>query len=146
MSRGTHETGAEVPRHSLTALPTSEVTLRPSLIEGLKRIAPKRQRPWGLYVFALALLAVVAGLAATRSVREIVVANVRQLVSRHADPPVPDAPGVAPAASSAAVPPDAPASAAASVTPVVRAPASATASASSTTLPGPKKPRRPPHR
>lgn len=79
--------GSHAPRSPLTALPTSEVTLRPSLIEGLQAIAPKPQRSRVRYVIAVAVLGLLVWMAATPSIRGAIVARGRQLVSGRADAP-----------------------------------------------------------
>lgn len=68
-------------RRSLTALPTSEVVLRPSFVDALERVAPKKRRS-PLWLF---LLAVVVGLGAwlalSPAARVAVVGPVMRLVS-----------------------------------------------------------------
>jgi hypothetical protein len=73
--------GADAPRRSLTAMPTSEVTLRPSFIQELAKIAPKPQRSKTRYVVGIALLGLVVWMVATPSVREAILARGRQALS-----------------------------------------------------------------
>ena len=137
-----------VRRSSLTALPTSEVTLRPSLIDKLEAIAPKRQRSWLRYVIGLAVVGLLVWMAATPSVRGPIVARARALLGQPAAAPAPDvstasAPDPAPSAALLAAP-SAPAAASASVAAAPTDPPAVAASpAASTGKPGAKKPRRP---
>lgn len=133
------------PPPGFAAMPTSEVRLHPSFVQALKNVAPKKRRAVLRYVLLLALLAVVGALAASRSVRETVLAKVRHLVSPGQDAAAATVPpSVAPAMSmsmSTATPtgsgvaaPSAPAATA--VAPVVAIPGAGSASApSSSTKP-----------
>jgi hypothetical protein len=133
--------GPDASRRSLTAMPTSEVTLRPSFIQELEKIAPKPQRSKTRYVVVIALLALLVWMAETPSVREVIVARGRQVLSGQHPPPAVDAPSAgSPGDSVAATLPDPPASVSAAA--VSRDPAPASASPSASPLLGIRKPRR----
>src|SRR5579883_3584736 len=135
---------AHAPRDAvLTEMPTFEVTLRPSFIEALRQVAPRRKRSPLRY--AVVIACAVAALAATPSVRGGVGVKARWL-AMYGRPSAPagsrelaparrdDAPPVAPAASSAAPIPTATLAASATPTPAT----SATPATPATSAPRPR--------
>lgn len=107
-------------RHALPALPTAEVVLRPSFVDALQQIAPKRRRPKALYALLAVAVALGVAIGVSPSLRASLVAQGKRLVS-------------SPTASAAAVDPSssvAPASTAAD--PAAVASASPLSSASAT--------------
>ena len=130
---------------ALAAMPTSEIKLRPSLVDAIRQIAPKQRSSRAPVVVAAVLVAALIAVAATPSARTFVMARVFHRQS----PPVTAA---APAASSG---PDPWAATVAPQDPVASAPviavpsdspaASTTPGASSSASPkGPTKPGRGP--
>ena len=117
----------DAPRPALAALPTSEVVLRPSLVDALHQIAPKPRRSKVWYVLGIAVLGLLVWMVATPSVRALIVAKGRQLVSGQAAVPATEVPGAAaPPVSPAALPE--PSASSVAVAPVVVIPVAATAS------------------
>ena len=64
------------PEHKrFSSIPTGKLSLRPSFIEALRRISPKKRRTPVPYVIALGVLIVLGVLAADPMVRESVMGS-----------------------------------------------------------------------
>ncbi len=66
---------------SITGVHTKLLTLSPAFHEALKKVAPKKRAPRGLFVVLAALVAIAAFLAVSRPHREQLVSTVRHFVA-----------------------------------------------------------------